>query len=232
MKHLVALGLMLLFAASAVAQDDSRVEIFAGYQLFRTSPSSRVNLFTDQISSFGTNGGTGSVQFNVNSYIGLIGEFGGTRSGGLTIGTPSVALDQKQLLYLFGPRIFVHATSRVIPFAEFLIGGVHNSRTFDVPNANLTAGTTGSPGVSAEPGATTTRFHESEHALAAAVGMGVDINVSRRLSIRPFQLDYVGTHLAPVIVPGVPPGINDSKWQMNWKFATGVKFRFWGMPAQ
>jgi hypothetical protein len=232
MRRSVVLGLMLSVALFAAAQETPKLEVFAGYELFRVSPSSRANVFITPISMFSTSGGLGSVQFNVNSYVGLVGEFGATRSGTFDIGNTTVALDQTQFLYVFGPRVFVHATSRIVPFMEFLAGGVHNSRTFAVPNGRIDPTMVMPPGVSADVGADTTRFHTTQNALAASIGAGVDVSVTRTIAVRPFQLDYVGTHLPPVAVPGVPGGINDSHWQMNWKYSAGVNFRFGGKRRQ
>jgi opacity protein-like surface antigen len=227
-----ALVLMLSLATLAAAQNTSgpepRFELFAGYQLFRASPSSRVSIAFDPINVFGTNGGSGAFQVNVNSYIGLVSEFGATRSGAIALGNSAVALNQTQLSYLFGPRMFVHASTRITPFAELLVGAVHNSRTFDVPNPGISAGAPMSPGVTADPGANSTRFHNTQNAFAAEIGAGLDVNVTPRVAVRPFQVDYVGTHLGLVTVPGVPPGIGDSHWQMNWKYSAGINFHFGG----
>lgn len=232
MRRSLVLGLMLSAALFAAAQEIPKFEVFAGYELFRVSPSSRANILIAPINMFSTSGGLGAVQFNVNSYVGLVGEFGAARSGSFDIGNTAVALDQTQLLYLFGPRVFVHATNRVVPFMEFLAGGVHNSRTFVVPDERIDPTVVVPPGVSADAGANTTRFHTTQNALAASIGAGVDVSVTRTIAVRPFQLDYVGTHLPPVAVPGVPGGINDSRWQMNWKYSAGVTFRFGGKRRQ
>jgi hypothetical protein len=210
------------------AQEISKLEVFAGYELFRVSPSSRANVFVSPINVFSTNGGIGSVQYNVNSYLGLVGEFGLTRSGTFPLGASSVSADQTQFSYLFGPRMFVHATSRVVPFMEFVAGGVHNSRNYDVPNSRIDSAAVLPSGVSANTGATSTRFHATQNALAAAIGFGVNIEINRKLSVRPFEFDYVGTHLGRLSIPGVPAGINDSVWQINHQYSAGVNFRFGG----
>ena len=61
------------------------------------------------------NGGSGSVEYNLNHVIGLVGDVGGyanTRTG----------IDQKMMTYLFGPR-FNLRHSRLNPYAQFVFGG-------------------------------------------------------------------------------------------------------------
>lgn len=72
------------------------------------------------------NGGSGYFEYNLNSIVGLVADFGGyanTRTG----------IDDKALTYLFGPR-FNWRHSRLSPYAQFLFGGGYawsgpNSRT-------------------------------------------------------------------------------------------------------
>ena len=224
----VALGIVLSVCLLASAQDIPKFEAFGGYQLFRVTPSEKVNVTREQFNVFNTNGAQGSLQYNFNSFLGIVGEFGAAHSGTVALGTSTVSVDQGQWSYLFGPRVFVHVTKSISPFMECLAGGVHNNRTFTVPNPLIPAGAAMPPGVTMDAGSDTTHFHTHQNAFAAEVGIGINLNVSRMMSIRPFQIDYVGTHLPPLSVPGVPPGINDSVWQMNWKYSAGVSFLFGG----
>lgn len=76
--------------------------------------------------------------------------------------------------YLFGPRYTLRNRSRIKPFAQFLLGGVHG---FDglFPSA-------------AQPVA-------NPDALAFAGGGGLNLEISRRLAIRAVQADYLQTQL-------------------------------------
>ncbi|MGD1095677.1 MAG: outer membrane beta-barrel protein [Bryobacteraceae bacterium] len=61
------------------------------------------------------NGGSGYLEYNVNSMLGLVGDFGGyanTRTG----------IDDTLLTYLFGPR-FNWRHGRLTPYVQFLFGG-------------------------------------------------------------------------------------------------------------
>jgi opacity protein-like surface antigen len=224
----VALGAMLLFCVLASAQDISKFEAFAGYQLFRVSPTSKANVTRVPFDNFNANGAQGSLQYNFNSFLGIVGEFGVTHTGSVNLGTSTVSVNQAQWLYLFGPRMFVHVTNRISPFMELVVGGVHNRRTFDVPNSLIAPGTVAPTGVTATIGSNSSSFRTTQNAFAAGVGTGLNIVISRLMAIRPIQIDYIATHLPPVSVPGVPPGIDDSIWQSNWKFSAGVSFLFGG----
>jgi Outer membrane protein beta-barrel domain len=61
------------------------------------------------------NGGSGYVEYNINSVVGLVADFGGyanTRAG----------INDTGLTYLFGPR-FNWRHSRLTPYVQFLFGG-------------------------------------------------------------------------------------------------------------
>ena len=63
------------------------------------------------------NGGSGYVEYNLNSMVGLVGDFGGyanTRQG----------LDDRLLTYMFGPR-FNWRHARLTPYVQFLFGGAY-----------------------------------------------------------------------------------------------------------
>lgn len=217
-KLLLIMGLLLL-AGSMMAQEVPTAEGYLGYTFIRINPSTKVNGFT-------SNGGLGSFQVNFNKNFGVLGEFSGIHKTGVNIGGPDIPLEQTQFTYLFGPRVFINKAGRFSPFVEYLFGGVHNSRSFSVPNSVLSPGFTVPSGVTAEVGATATRFRSTQNAFAMAVGGGLDIKLNRHVAIRPAQLDYLPTHFSPLNIPGVPFTLNDVRWQHNLRYSTGVVFRF------
>jgi hypothetical protein len=91
--------------------------------------------------------------------------------------------------YLFGPRINLRH-GRVTPFAQALFGGI------------LASNRIGDLG--------------SENNFAMSAGGGLDIKVSRIISIRPVQAEYFLTT--------IPNGLNDR--ENNFRFSTGIVFRF------
>ena len=162
------LSLMFCIAAlPAAAQETPKVEISAGYSYVRA------NLIPDNGCCFAMNGGSGSVAFNANNWLGLVAEVGGYHSGNVQ----STGLDLNVVTYLFGPRISYRRYDRITPFAHVLLGGGHAS-------GSLYTGTATSPGLG------------TQNAFAMAAGGGLDVKVARHLAIRLIQADYFFTHFA------------------------------------
>lgn len=104
MKKLILLGLGLFFFAIP-----SRAQSFdasVGYSYFRLGGSGGLN----------QNGISGSLAYNPNRWLGLVGDFGGYH------GSPSGA-SLNTYTFLFGPRITVRNPTKVNPFAQALFGG-------------------------------------------------------------------------------------------------------------
>ncbi len=212
----VLFGLVLVAGCILMAQEVPTSEVYMGYTFIRVNTGTNVNAFTPS-------GGLGAFQVNFNKNFGVVGEFGGTHKEGVSISGPDRALEQTQFSYLFGPRAFFNKAGRVAPFVEFLLGGVHNSRSFGVSNSLLPLGFTVPSGVTADVGATSTRFRTTQNAFAYALGGGIDLRVHRHIAVRPIQLDYLPTHFSPVNIPGVG-SINDTRWQHNLRYSGGITF--------
>jgi hypothetical protein len=222
-KRIVASAFVFLFAiGSSVAQDVPKAEVYAGYMFLRYNASYPVNAFT-------ANGGVGSFQYNFNKHFGIVGELGGVHNGALSIGSSGTFTpDQTAFTYLFGPRVFFNKAGVVSPFLEFLAGGVHNSRSFNVPDSLIPPNSTVPPGVTATPYNGYTKFASTQNAAALAAGGGIDIRLSRLISFRPIQLDYLPTHFSPFNIVNAPGNINATKWQQNLRYTAGLSFRFGG----
>jgi len=220
-KLLVLVGLVVLAGSIAMAQEVPTAEAYVGYTFIRVNTAGQVNSFTPS-------GGLGAFQVNFSKNFGIVAELGGTYKEGASIAGPDRPLEQTQFTYLFGPRIFVNKAGRFNPFFEYLIGGVHNSRSFPVPNSAIPLGFTVPSGVTADVGATTTRFRTTQNAFAMAVGGGLDVKLSRLIAVRLIQLDYLPTHFSPLNIPGVGNiyGTNDTRWQNNLRYSGGITFRF------
>lgn len=227
MKTLSVLLLGILTAAACVAQEVPKAEVFAGYSFVRVNTGTVVNPFT-------TNGGLGSFQLNFGKHFGVVAEMGGYHSGQVNIGSESQQLDQTQYTFLFGPRVSFNKSGQVTPFFHYLVGGIHNSRSFSVPNDLLPPKYVVPPGVTVDAGTTSTRFRTTQTSFAMAIGGGIDIRLSRHLSFRPAQLDYLPSRFSPFDIPGLGT-VNDENWQNNFRYATGFTFRFGGaqpLPPQ
>lgn len=90
--------------------------------------------------------------------------------------------------YLFGPR-FNWRKSRVVPYTQFLFGGADTALN--------------------GPLASTTR-----NGFATAAGGGIDIAVTKRIAVKPIQLEYIAAR----------PSSNS--FQNNLRYSAGVVLRF------
>ncbi len=104
MRRLLLLSFgLFLFALPSRAQS---VDASVGYSYFRLGASGGIN----------QNGVSGSVAYNPNRWLGIVGDFGGYHAspGGVSLNTYT---------YLFGPRVSLRNPFKFNPFAQFLIGG-------------------------------------------------------------------------------------------------------------
>jgi opacity protein-like surface antigen len=155
MRNLLILGvLILIVAAPARAQYYPKAEVSGDYQFIRLNPG-------------GTNcqGGAGSVAGNLNSWFGVVGEFGGCKITGQPSGTSAHALN-----YLFGPRVTYRSYGSLAPFAHVLLGG-----------ERITASATGLGSA-------------SSNSFAMALGGGADYKLTEHVALRLIQVEYLYTH--------------------------------------
>jgi outer membrane immunogenic protein len=110
-------------------------------------------------------GGSGTFGAYLTARVGIVGEFGACKVTGTPSGTSS-----HELNYLFGPKVYFPTHGRVFPFVETLFGG-----------ERATASVTGVGSA-------------SSNALAIAAGGGADITLTRHVSFRAIQVDYLYTH--------------------------------------
>src|SRR5229473_3982068 len=103
MRRLLPLSFgLLLFPLSSRAQS---VDASIGYSYFRLGGSGSLN----------QNGVSGSLAYNPNKWLGIVGDFGGYHAspGGVSFNTYT---------YLFGPRVSLRNPSKINPFAQALFG--------------------------------------------------------------------------------------------------------------
>jgi outer membrane immunogenic protein len=129
-------------------------------------------------------GGSGSFGAYLSPRVGVIGEFGGCKVTGLPAGVTS-----HELSYLFGPRVYFPTRGRVFPFVQVLLGG-----------EQFAAGATGLGSA-------------SSNAFATAAGGGADVTLTRHVSLRAIQVDYLYTHF-------------NSSGQNNLRIQSGLVWRF------
>ncbi|MBB6147305.1 outer membrane protein OmpA-like peptidoglycan-associated protein/opacity protein-like surface antigen [Silvibacterium bohemicum] len=190
---------------SASYIDTPRIDLFVGYSYLRATPT-----LADGNRFVHLNGGETSIAFNLNRYLGLVADFAGYDDTQLRLTGPGANPNRvadsggSAYLYLFGPRISFRNYSRVTPFVQALFGGVYAS---DVTLSGCT-------------GAACTPL-PAQNAFALTAGGGLDIRVSRHVSIRPVQAEYLMTRFADTVT-------NAGDMQNNIRLSAGLVFSFGG----
>jgi opacity protein-like surface antigen len=102
-----------------------KVEWFLGYSFWRATPTALENRMGY------LHGGSTSVAYNFNRYVGLVADFGGYDNSRVTLFTPTTKAtfnsDGSAYTYLFGPRVSFRGHERFTPFFQVLLGGAHAS---------------------------------------------------------------------------------------------------------
>ncbi len=99
-------GLVLFFCLSAFAQETPSGELSVDYSYLR---------FTGDGAGANFHGASASIAGNVNSWLGVVADFGGY---GLTGGG-----SETLITYLFGPLLSYRKQEKVTPFVQALFGG-------------------------------------------------------------------------------------------------------------
>lgn len=201
-RSITTAGVVCLMALTAAAQDIPREEVFLGYTYVRFSSSFNAP-------SFSINGGGGQFVYNLNRWLGGVADLGALHSGAI----PGNSLDTTFFNFLFGPRFSYH-TSRVVPYAQILWGGVYATGSryeFLVPPVV----------VNPIPPETVVnaRISTAQTGFAMTVGGGVDIRITRHVSFRPIAVDYFMTRLSNLRYPG-------DNSQNNLRYTAGLNFNF------
>src|SRR5688572_26517314 len=209
MKKLVPfLSVIVLMYTSTVALAQStapvdypKLEVFAGYSALGEAGSRGISFGPN--SSLGANysadaGFETSVIRNFSKRLGIKGDFSAhfnneSASGLVTSCTPACAtatqsfqLKTRVYNFLAGPEFKARNRTRFTPFAHLLGGVAHTSATFTTPGPTLNL-----------------LLKKSDNSFAMALGGGLDIRASKRVSFRAL-MDY-----NPVFVRDSPSGTRD-----------------------
>lgn len=172
----IVLSLLIIFsaAASALAQESPKVEVFGGYSYLRAD----LGLDTNR----DLRGWNASINYNFNKILGLKADFSGHNTDGALVYNPftgaSTKIDISNFTFLFGPQFSYRKNDKVVPFAHVLLGGSRRkefSGPIDIP------------------GIPVFNFDSTNTAFTAAFGGGLDIKLTNRLAFRLFQADYLLT---------------------------------------
>lgn len=220
-KIVLLFSIISLSVLGAAAQNEERnkVEFFGGYSWLNTDTG------IDEIDpaldgKFGSHGFNVSLTGNVHRYVGLKGDFSHHSSSETFVdGSDSLRIKISTSQFLGGVQFKDNRVegSRFRPFAHVLAGIAH--QTFSA------VGTTGGGG---EPrvfgtGGGGTPFDESASAnnFAMVIGGGIDVNVSRHVSIRVIQADFNPIFFKDqVIGEETIPG----RTQNNFRLGVGIIF--------
>ncbi len=161
------LSFVLVLSAVAMARDEPRLEAFGGYSWLTTSLLQDTGFLQARK---GLSGWNSSLSWNTTHNLGFVAEFSGF------LGTPSQdgsSVRTRYYSFLVGPKITHHNRSdKVEIFVHQLFGTSH--ATLASNTRSLTA---------------------SGFSLAA--GFGMDFVVRKHISLRPVQVDYAISQLAP-----------------------------------
>jgi outer membrane protein OmpA-like peptidoglycan-associated protein/opacity protein-like surface antigen len=189
----------------ATDYDTPRFELFMGYSYVGAAPRNDRNRIV------GLHGGSESLAFNLNNFLGIVADFGAYESDHLTLeGVPPIRVhaDGAMYSYLFGPRVSFRS-GRVTPFAQYLLGGAYVSHVT----------------ISGCSGSAICTPLASENAIAMTAGGGIDVTLTRHIAWRLFQAEYMFTRLRdPLSSTGQTARQNDVR------LSTGIVFRMGGNP--
>jgi hypothetical protein len=210
LKNLIPFGIVLWCGIAAFGQD--RLEVFGEYSYLRFNPT------LGGLNSRDFNGGGGGVQLNFLKLFAVKAEFLGYGSttwtttfntrvivpGFGTIPAGTYTANGNMFTYLFGPVIHI-PIPKVKPFGEVLFGGSNTNGYVNLENS-----------IAANGGTFSTS--QTQHPFTLAAGGGVDISISKRISIRPVEVDYILSRYSN-------PLTNTSN-QNNFRYCGGVVFKF------
>jgi hypothetical protein len=213
------LASILLTCAVGAAQDTPKAEVFLGYTYLRVNSASNVPAFS-------ANGGGGQFVVNIGKWFGAVADVGSVHNGNIG----GYHTDTTLTNFLFGPRIPIRVSHRVIPYFQTLFGGVYASSSvgITVPPGTVVLPPAVTPVTSTAAtnaaNAVALRAATQQTAFAMAVGGGLDIKLNRIVSFRPIGLDYFLTRLQNL------RSANDNN-QHDLRYTTGLNFTFGGEKA-
>lgn len=155
---------LILFGLILLVAGSSKAQESKGFEISGNYQYVRFNPGSGA-SGINCQGGSGSGAAYLTASFGVVGEFGACKVTGLTSGASSHEMD-----FLFGPRVYFHPHGRVFPFVQGLFG----SERFSAGVTGVGSGST--------------------NAFAMALGGGADVTLTRHVTLRALQFDYLYTH--------------------------------------
>ena len=208
---------VMLLGVSAWSQDAPKASILLDYSYSHYGAVDYASPNYNFGQWFSLNGGGGSFVYNLRPYLGFRADLQGYESDTKLVRLPpgnpylpaggSVNLSGNLFTYLFGLEVGGHK-GKLHPFADGMVGGAHSNLygSLNLPALNLT-------GVTA---------NNSNDAFAATAGVGFDVAMSHKISIRVGEFDYLYTDFSSKINLGAN--------QNSWRYLAGVELNFGGKP--
>jgi len=217
-RNVTLVGTALLLAFTAAAQDRApKTEFYLGYDYLRANSATN-------IPSFSANGGGGEFAYNFSSWLGVVADIYAVHNGNVF---GFNAIDSTSLFYQAGPRVSIRKWPRITPYVQFLAGAQTamasipvnlppgSSVVVPVTNGVLIIGSgNNTNGVSLRAQA------RQQTSFAYLLGGGVDIKISRGMSIRPIDANLQFTRLSQVTIP------DTQRSQYNFRYSAGINFTF------
>jgi hypothetical protein len=183
-------------ACLSLFASEGRGQEYSKFDVFAGYSYVRANPSGATLPSFNMNGGEASLAYNANKWLSGVVDFAGYRTSQLTSLEPR-DFKGNMYTYLFGPRISYRHMGRVTPFGQTLFGVAHALNG--------------------------TYLNGKQTDFAMSVGGGIDFRLSRRISIRPVQADYLLTHFNEFESFQFP---TTNSTQNNVRLSAGLVFHF------
>jgi hypothetical protein len=173
-------ALLIAVSFSTTAQEFSHASVFGMYTYSRS--------YNSNGDSSSANGGSGDVAFYPGKLWGLVADLGGASANGFTNSSGThFNSNSSTFHYLFGPRVRF-GSSRITPFVETLLGGIHRSNVMLNGNTLVAAQTS----------------------FDFTAGGGIDFKATKNISIRAIRINYSYTRFTPPGVQNTQNGIGIS----------------------
>jgi hypothetical protein len=175
---------------TAQSEDTPRVELFGGYSYLRANI-----IVSDQ--PFNLNGGSASLAYNFNDWLGVVGDVGVYSQGSVRGNGLSLTLWSYQM----GPRLSLRKNKHVVPFGQVLLGAGHAGGTLYTTSLG--------PGLA--PLGTNNAF-------LLTAGVGIDWKLNHTVGIRLVQAEYLYSQFLS--------GSGNGNQQSNIRLSAGITLRF------
>lgn len=218
-RYFVLGSLLLLTAGTALAQGEfPKVETSPAFMYIRSSPNFTNSFAVNGQQLSGSNefncaGGGGTIAYNLTGMLGIAADLGGCKFFSDALGIAGTKVNGSQFTYLFGPRLTFRNSSPFHPFFELNFGGDRLAASCKSSSTNC---------LNAVGGGT-----YSKNAFAMTVGGGLDIQLTKRIALRPFQAEYLYTRFGNSCAFAV---CNNNNNQNSFRLKSGIVIA-WGAKS-